>query len=82
MINFLKFHFKGLIPGPPFLCGALLVFCATLLNWSLPARRKLLFRRGGGAGMRPRVASASGSGADAAALLIDDGGAGEKAAVE
>ncbi|KAL3108220.1 hypothetical protein niasHT_018628 [Heterodera trifolii] len=79
----------GVIPGPPFLCAALLVFMAILLNWSLPAsaasaaaarKRLLLMRRGGG--------SASGGGgsrhhhsADVAALLIDDNGS-EKAASE
>ena len=35
----------GIVPGPPFLCGALLVFMAILLNWSLPVRRKLHHQR-------------------------------------
>ncbi|CAK5114482.1 unnamed protein product [Meloidogyne enterolobii] len=54
----------GPVPGPPFLCGALLVVFALILNFSLPQyRRKLLVmhRRSGGS-----------SKLDTTALLIDD----------
>uniref|UniRef100_A0A914I0Y4 Major facilitator superfamily (MFS) profile domain-containing protein n=1 Tax=Globodera rostochiensis TaxID=31243 RepID=A0A914I0Y4_GLORO len=68
----------GLVPGPPFLCAALLVFMAILLNWSLvPARKRLLLLRrgaGGGGGTSRHHQT------DAATLLIDDNG--EKAANE
>uniref|UniRef100_A0A1I8BR82 MFS domain-containing protein n=1 Tax=Meloidogyne hapla TaxID=6305 RepID=A0A1I8BR82_MELHA len=53
---------RGPVPGPPFLCGALLVVFALLLNFSLPHRRKLLVmnRRSGSSKL------------DTTALLIDD----------
>jgi hypothetical protein len=38
-------NFQGPVPGPPFLCGALLVFVAILLNWTLPSGRKKHIRR-------------------------------------
>ncbi|KAF7630762.1 MFS domain-containing protein [Meloidogyne graminicola] len=50
------------VPGPPFLCGALLVIFALLINFSLPHRRKLLL-------MHRRSGSSK---FDTTALLIDD----------
>uniref|UniRef100_A0A915E044 Uncharacterized protein n=1 Tax=Ditylenchus dipsaci TaxID=166011 RepID=A0A915E044_9BILA len=36
----------GIIPGPPFLFGAVLVLIALLLNMSLPANKKIFRRHG------------------------------------
>nr|CAD2192365.1 unnamed protein product [Meloidogyne enterolobii] len=64
----------GPVPGPPFLCGALLVVFALILNFSLPQyRRKLLVmhRRSGGS-----------SKLDTTALLIDDNESCTKSSVD
>lgn len=56
----------SLVPGPPFLCGALLVFVAILMMLSLPKQKKLLHRR---ASLLSRHHHQND---DGTALLIDD----------